>query len=131
MHPLTSTPETLTLEDVKIRFESWRSTRKQDKERIPTSLRKDAFSLVGRYPKMNILKELRLNTTQLNSFGELSEASQSSPSPQKPTFLEVSLSPLVPCRIELHHPGGTILRLESINEQQFSTLLQTFLSCSR
>ena len=130
--PLSKHQELLTLEDVKGRFEDWRCSRDR-MGKIPDDLRSDAASLTERYSKTDIIRELRLNGSQLRHFLTIRQKSVTSPTPS-PSFLEIPLPPAPvhqpPCPVELKNAKGLTLRLQNCSEHQFSKLLQTFMSNS-
>lgn len=132
MSPSSQPQELLTLEEVKDRFDDWRGSR-DHRGKIPHDLRSDAVSLAERYPITDILRELRLNGSQLKRF-LLSKQKVSTPFTLSPSFLEIPL-PSTPqtqssCPIELQNSKGLTLRLHNCTEQQFSSLLQTFMQSS-
>jgi len=130
-----SPPQTealLTLEEVRICFEQWRLTRKGATEKVPPALKAAAASLITRYRARDIIKQLKLDYRQLKSIQGLRDptapVSQRSPTPEPPMFMEVPLPSISPCSVELHHPNGMKLCLQTINERQLSSLVQTFMT---
>jgi hypothetical protein len=64
----------LSLDKVKIKFQQWRDTRTNSREKIPESLWSEALLLIGSYPAYEITSALGLNHTQLKT--KLNEAAQ-------------------------------------------------------
>lgn len=64
----------LSLDEVKAKFQHWRDTRSNSRERIPEFLWSEALQLIGSYPAYEITSALGLNHTQLKT--KLNEAAQ-------------------------------------------------------
>jgi hypothetical protein len=122
-----------TLEQVQAHFQRWRSTR-QTRGTIPPALWDQVSLLIGRYPESEILKKLQIHKLQLNAF--MSKKQQNEPQsldfvhlsmPQAPRMMNTEPASKNPLTAEVLHPNGMILRLPSLNEQQFSNLLCIFI----
>ena len=71
--PIDQQPK-LSIDEVKAKFQHWRATRNNSREKIPESLWSEVLRLVGSYPAYEITSALGLNHTQLKT--KLNEAAQ-------------------------------------------------------
>ncbi len=113
-----------TLDEVQLHFEHWRHTRHNLREAIPQSLWSEVALLRGRYADRQIAQQLRLNCSQLRSRTNSQISSTS-----HPTFVELALPPEksnAPL-VELIHPSGMTLKFTSINADQLSNMIVTFM----
>lgn len=123
-----------TLEQVHAHFQRWRNTR-ECKGKIPPALWDQVFLLVGRYRETDICTKLSISKPRL-------QAAILSKSPQD-TQASVDFIPLTLSQTTLHpetktndyiaeilHANGTRLRISSLSEYQFSTLLHAFMKGS-
>ena len=113
-----STPQSsLTLESVSSSFESWRANRSHSREKIPEELWKKALSLEPHYPKAQIAKVLRINSSHLKKRKEQKVTRRQEEKPS--VFVEVKreelpsqpLSPQV--LFEIHRQDGSQLKMFS------------------
>ena len=130
-HDLSTLP---TLEQVHAHFQRWRNTRKC-KGKIPPALWDQVFLLVGRYRETDICTKLSISKSRLQA-AILSKAPQDTqtpvdfipfPLPQTTVHLESKTND---CIAEILHDNGTRLRISSLSEYQFSTLLHAFMKGS-
>lgn len=121
-----------TLDQVHAHFQRWRNTR-ECKGKIPLTLWDQVFLLIGRYSKTDICNKLGISKPRLQSAILLrsSEGSQASVD-----FIPLTLSPITSpsepktrdfIEAEIFHANGTRLRVTSLSEHQFSTLLHVFM----
>lgn len=123
-----------TLEQVHTHFQQWRNTR-ECKGKIPPALWDQVFLLVGRYRETDICTKLGISKPRL-------QAAILSKSPQDTQasvdFIPLALSQTTPYLepktkdfiAEILHANGTRLRISSLSEYQFSTLLHVFMKGS-
>ena len=113
--PALQPTEKPTLEEVRIRFETWRRGKKPQ-SRIPKCLWKAAVEVCGEHPVHQVAKELRLNYTELKRRASASGGISVLPSPMPAGFVELSLgaaSHPVSCTVELESATGAKLRMSS------------------
>jgi hypothetical protein len=141
MEPLSRQPDLQydpsilpTLEQVHAHFQQWRNTR-ECKGKIPPALWDQVFLLVGRYRETDICAKLGISKPRL-------QAAILSKSPQDTQasldFIPLTLSQTTPhldpktedFLAEILHANGTRLRIASLSEYQFSTLLHVFMKGS-
>lgn len=120
-----------TLDQVHAHFQQWRNTR-ECKGKIPPALWDQVFLLVGRYHKTAICTKLGISKPRLQA-AILSKSSQNTQAPVD--FIPLTLSPTTlhpepqttDFIAEILHANGTRLRIASLSEYQFSTLLHAFM----
>jgi hypothetical protein len=119
-----------SIEDVREKFEQWRLTRKNPRERIPASLWKSAVALTKTHSINAVAKALRLNGDDLKKQIQ----KYCNPSPVQPTpssdFIELtcnlpSLSP-TECVVELTDPQGSRMRISMNGNPDVPGLIQSF-----
>ena len=127
-----NSPTLPTLDQVHGHFQRWRSTR-EGRGQIPPALWDQVFLLVGRYHETDICRKLHISKSRLQSaiLAKSSQDTQTSVdfvpltpsqsfSPSKPHMKD-------PIAAEILHANGTMLRIPSLNEQQFLNLLHIFI----
>jgi hypothetical protein len=97
----------MTLEEVRLEFETWRSTRKNKGIPIPKELWLKVYDIHQNYKPTQMCKALRLNGQQFKS--KMAEFSSS-------TFVEIPINPITVnanhcCKIKLTH-GNKALSFE-------------------
>lgn len=125
--------KSISLEEVKSYFEHWRATKIKKREKIPQHLWDKVKLLIDRYSLVQIAQSLRLNTAQIKYNLKIQ--------PQV-NFAEVKLEPstifnnppplstLVKGQnysIELQHPNGTILRINSLTTEAINKIISQFI----
>ncbi len=124
-------PTLPTLEQVHANFQQWRNTR-ECKGKTPHALWDQVFLLVGRYPETDICTKLGISKPRLQA-AILSKSSQNTQASVDfiPLTLSQTTSRLEPKTkdfiAEILHANGTRLRIASLSEYQFSTLLHAFM----
>ncbi len=140
----TSTPGSLSLEQVKEQFSHWRTTRAK-RGRIPDDLLEAVDRLIQQqtYSDRYIAAELGLNYQQLK-FRLRHRCKKNEPSLPLSDFIELPLSPVTltpsqplsleqrifyPCTgtIELTRSDGTALKASGLNPKDLCSLVQGFL----
>lgn len=114
-------PNSDQLTSVVTAFELWRSNRNGRQAPTPTSLRKQAVSLLNTYSTSQITSALRISGGQLKQWRSLMEVSV-----QSPQFIELPVSSTpqpAPFNIELCFASGDQLRLSSVVERDVLTTL--------
>lgn len=110
----TDVPENLSsLEQIQIRFETWRQRRKK-RTRIPKSLWEAAVGLSEEYSVSHLSKALRVNHTALKRQIEKMRPAQDSVPHASTTFLELPIPPLntVPeCTVEIFRNDGAVMKM--------------------
>jgi hypothetical protein len=120
-----------TLEQVHAHFQQWRNTR-ECKGKIPPALWDQIFLLVGRYRETDICTKLGISKPRLQA-AILSKSSRDTQTSVDfiPLTLSQTTSHLEPKTkdyiAEILHANGTRLRIASLSEYQFSTLLHVFM----
>lgn len=104
-----------SLEDVREKFEHWRSTRKSRCERIPASLWQSAAVLTQDHPIHSVAKTLRLNSNDLKKqIPKYCGKNPAQPITQS-DFVELSCDsspiPSPECIVELADPTGARMRI--------------------
>jgi hypothetical protein len=123
-----------TLDQVHSHFQRWRSTR-ECKGKIPLTLWDQVFLLIGRYRETDICAKLGISKPKLQA-AILSRSLQDAQAPVDfiPLTLSQTTSHLEPKTkdfiAEILHTNGTRLRISSLSEHQFSTLLHAFMKGS-
>jgi hypothetical protein len=128
MQNIETSPSTLTLEEVKEKFENWRANRK-GKRTIPDALWSVVKPLTHQYTLTEIVRTLKLNSTQLkNKLGILPRIKkQQKPAP---AFVECILpepiSTPTNCTLEFIGKNGTPVKIYGLDPghlQPFVSLL--------
>jgi hypothetical protein len=116
-----------TLELVSSHFADWRAHRRHRREAIPDTLWSEVGSLVSRYSTADIVRELKLKPRQMRE-------NINRIMPGGPKFVGISLpSPYgteETVMIELVHSNGLRLRLQSVSDKQFDSLVTHFIAIS-
>ena len=104
-----------SIEDIRKKFEQWRLTRKNPRERIPASLWKSAAILTKDHSINTVAKALRLNGNDLKKQAQ-KYCGQYPTEPIPPfDFIEFTCEPpsLLPteCIVELTDPAGSRMRI--------------------
>lgn len=124
-------PTLPTLEQVHANFQQWRNTR-EGKGKTPPALWDQVFLLVGRYRETDICTKLGISKPRLQAV-ILSKSPQDTQAPADfiPLALSQTTSHFEPKTkdfiAEILHSNGTRLRIASLSEHQFSTLLNAFM----
>lgn len=111
-----------TLEAVSQRFAQWRHNRPHLRAAIPESLWCEAISLLNHYSMTDIARELKVKPQHIREKANSNNA---------PEFVNVSLPQALESpdlRAELVHPDGLILKIRSISDKQFDSLVSHFIS---
>lgn len=109
----------LSLDDVKVHFEHWRSIRSKQRERIPQYLWDEVKTLIDRYSLTEITSALRINTGQIkhnlkiNAKIHFAEARIDSFNSFQSPLLSTSEKEQT-CSIELHRSNGVILKITAL-----------------
>jgi len=120
-----------TLEQTHTHFQQWRNTR-ECKGKIPPALWDQVFLLIGRYRETDICTKLGISKSRLQA-AILSKSSQDTQTsvdfipltlPQTTSHPEPKTDGYI---AEILHANGTRLRIASLSEHQFSTLLHVFM----
>lgn len=129
----TATPANLTLDDVKNHFDHWRATRAK-RGKIPDSLWGEVKTLIGRYPTNKIAQTLGVNAYQISTGvnnktdftfvtarrADLSPASTNHVSPCSADIKDT-------CSLEIHRPGGSLLKINQFPIQSLTTIINQFM----
>jgi hypothetical protein len=123
-----------TLDQVYAHFQQWRTTRKC-KGKIPSALWNQVFLLLDRYRETDICNKLSISKSRLHAamLPKSSQDTQASVDFVPLTLAQptLQLDPKTKNFIaEILHANGTRLRITSLSEHQFSTLLHTFMESS-
>jgi len=122
----------LSLDDVKMHFEHWRTTRTKQRERIPQSLWDEVKTLLDRYSLSDITTALPINTrpikdnlkinTKIN-FAEAHIDTSNSPHRSHISFTDKEQT----CAIELHRANGIILKINSLPIVSIQKIISQFM----
>lgn len=130
----------LTLQDVKIKFEEWRTNKQNNhisKAKIPLELWQQVSALFGRYPLIRIRKTLNLNPKQLKSKFKKYQDNINPvkiSSHQQPAFVpinipqpneEIEANPIG--KLEIKRPDGAAIFIEHVNQKTLTMLLTQFM----
>lgn len=138
---VSSSSEPATLEEVKAKFDQWRTTPSKNK-RMPHTLWEAASHLIKQYDYRQIAAELNLNPNRLRTvikqyfqkkpmevstsdFVELSLPSFSLSSP--PSLEQKKSEPLTCGTLECTRPDGAILKTSGLDSKDLYSLIQGFL----
>ena len=124
--------ENATLEEVKSRFEQWRTSRRK-KTRIPDELRKQVLALLKQYPKTKVLRTLGINSSQLKDWIKIKPTENKASAIQ---FIPIESHPLTHSQPSLEHNqpleaqlinshSGIQIQVKCYSQQQLADLLQT------
>ncbi len=120
--PRSKTP-TVSLEEAKTLFETWRQNRK-GKESIPDELWATAVAVARKEGVSRTSTELRVEWNHLKR--RMAAASGASPKPAPPTFVELvpaKVRPLPECTIELEGRRGKLrIQLKNASASYLATL---------
>ena len=129
----STTPEILTLDEVKNHFDHWRLTRtKQGK--IPQSLWSEVKTLIGRYPISKIAQALHVsayqisasldNKTEFTFVKAVSTAQESEPVPRVET--SSSIDKEATCSFEIHRPNGSLIKISDFPVVSLANIITQF-----
>ena len=128
-----SSPKELTLEEVAIEFQEWRSQKKYKQERIPKNLWSQTKSLALSHSPSIVAKTLGLNLRdlkkRLNLIGP-PESTKKSSQEFIETQLPSSIYPVSVCQeVEVERVDGSKMKLSASGDQFFDlhTLMKVFL----
>jgi hypothetical protein len=112
------------MEDVKVLFEHWRSTRQYKTTRIPKHLWEAAAALAGQYSVHKISRALRLNHSELRD-QVAQQNTQDDTSDTLSAFIElpsIQRPHLSECQIEMENRLGEKMRMHFSGEVNFDFL---------
>jgi len=126
-------PENLTLDDVKNHFDHWRTTRAK-RGKIPDSLWSEVKTLIGRYPTNKIAQTLGVNAYQISTdvnnktdFTFVTARRAVLPSPSTNNASPCSTNIKDTCLLEIHRPGGSLLKINQFPIQSLTTIINQFM----
>ncbi|GAB4283355.1 MAG: hypothetical protein Tsb0018_11150 [Opitutales bacterium] len=120
------------LKELADKFASWRSCRKTKTSPVPTELRSEALSLLGRYKMAHIAKAVGISS------GVMHRWQKNHPESKKSEFVSLPLTLPAPSRaeelaprVELSSPDGYRLSFENIPGSAYVALISKFMGGGR